>query len=64
LKKYLTDATTRGKVAIESNDINNELEVDNKRLRDEVRNLRLRKNILPQVYKSSTKANTFKMSYS
>jgi predicted nuclease with TOPRIM domain len=28
------------------------------------RNLRLRKNILPQVYKSSTKANTFKMSYS
>jgi hypothetical protein len=28
------------------------------------RNLRLRNNILPQVYKSSTKANTFKMSYS
>jgi hypothetical protein len=29
LKKYLIDATTRGKVAIESNDINNELAVDN-----------------------------------
>jgi hypothetical protein len=35
--KYLTDATTRGKVAIESNDINNELAVDNERLRDEVK---------------------------
>jgi hypothetical protein len=58
LKKYLTDATTRRKVAIESNDINNELAVDDER------NLRLRKNISPQVYKSSTKANTFKMSYS
>jgi hypothetical protein len=29
LKKYLTDATTRGKVAIENNDFNNELAVDN-----------------------------------
>jgi regulator of replication initiation timing len=27
LKKYLTDATTSGKVAIESNDVNNELAV-------------------------------------
>ena len=43
LKKYLTDATTRGKVAIESNDINNELAVDNERLRDEVKKLKIEK---------------------
>jgi hypothetical protein len=29
LKRYLTDATTKGKVAIENNDFNNELAVDN-----------------------------------
>jgi chromosome segregation ATPase len=40
LKRYLTDATTRGKVAIESNDINNELAVDNERLRNEVKKLK------------------------
>jgi chromosome segregation ATPase len=40
LKRYLTDATTRAKVAIESNDINNELAVDNERLRDEVKKLK------------------------
>jgi hypothetical protein len=39
----LTDATTRGKVAIESNDINNELAVDNERLRDEVKKLKIEK---------------------
>jgi hypothetical protein len=33
LKIYLTDATTRGKVSIENNDFNNELAVDNERLR-------------------------------
>jgi hypothetical protein len=33
LKRYLTNATTKGKVDIESNDINNELAVDNERLR-------------------------------
>jgi hypothetical protein len=43
LKKYLTDATTRGKVAIERNDINNELAVDNERLRDEVKKLKIEK---------------------
>jgi regulator of replication initiation timing len=43
LKKYLTDATTREKVAIESNDVNNELAVDNERLRDEVKKLKLEK---------------------
>jgi hypothetical protein len=43
LKKYLTDATTRGKVVIESNDINNELAVDNERLRDEVKKLKIEK---------------------
>jgi hypothetical protein len=37
LKRYLTDATTRGKVVIESNDINNELVEDNERLRNEVK---------------------------
>jgi hypothetical protein len=32
LKKYLTDVTTKGKIAIESNDVNNGLAVDNERL--------------------------------
>jgi hypothetical protein len=41
LKRYLTDATTREKVAIESNDINNELAVDNERLRNEVKKLKI-----------------------
>jgi hypothetical protein len=35
LKRYLTDATTRGNVAIENNDFNNELAVDNERLKSE-----------------------------
>jgi regulator of replication initiation timing len=43
LKKYLAEATTRGKVVIESNDINNELIVDNERLRDEVKELKIGK---------------------
>jgi hypothetical protein len=43
LKKYLIDATTRGKVGIESNDINNELGVDDERLRDEVKKLKIEK---------------------
>jgi hypothetical protein len=43
LKKYLTDATTREKVAIESNDVSNELAVDNERLRDEVKKLKIEK---------------------
>jgi chromosome segregation ATPase len=34
LKKYLTDVTTKGKFAIESNDFNNELVLDNERLRE------------------------------
>jgi hypothetical protein len=40
LKRYLTDATTRGKVAIENNDFNNELAVDNERLKNEVKKLK------------------------
>ena len=40
LKNYLTDATTRGKVAIENNDFNNELAVDNQRLKNEVKKLK------------------------
>jgi hypothetical protein len=43
LKKHLTYATTRGKVAIESNDINNELALDNERLRNEVKKLKIKK---------------------
>jgi hypothetical protein len=65
LKRYLTNATTRGKVAIESNDINNVLaEWTMKGLEMKLRNLRMKMNILPHVCKSSTKANTFKMSCS
>ena len=40
LKNYLTDATTRGKVAIENNDFNNELAADNQRLKNEVKKLK------------------------
>jgi hypothetical protein len=40
-KRYLIDATTRGKAVIESNAINNELTVDNERLRDEVKKLKI-----------------------
>jgi hypothetical protein len=40
LKRYLTNATTRGKVAIENNDFNNELAVDNERLKNEVKKLK------------------------
>jgi hypothetical protein len=40
LKRYLTDATTRGKVAIENNDFNNELAVENERLKNEVKKLK------------------------
>jgi chromosome segregation ATPase len=43
LKKYLTDATTKGKIAIQSNDVNNELAVDNERLRNEVKKFKLEK---------------------
>jgi regulator of replication initiation timing len=43
LKKYLTDATTKGKIAIESNDFNNELALDNERLREEIKKLKLEK---------------------
>jgi hypothetical protein len=40
LKRYLTDATTRGNVAIENNEFNNELAVDNERLKNEVKKLK------------------------
>jgi hypothetical protein len=43
LKKYLTDATTKGKFSIESNDVNNELAVDNLMLREEIKKLKLEK---------------------
>jgi hypothetical protein len=43
LKKYLTVATTKGKIALESNDVTNELAVDNERLRDEIKKLKLDK---------------------
>jgi hypothetical protein len=63
LKRYLTDATTRGKVAIAMILIMS-WQWTMKGLEMKSRNLRLRMNILPQVCKSSTKANTFIMSYS
>jgi hypothetical protein len=40
LKRYLTDATTRGKVAIENNDFNNELAVHNERFKNEIKKLK------------------------
>jgi predicted nuclease with TOPRIM domain len=47
LKRYLIDATTREKVAIENNDFNNELAVDNERLRSEVKKLKSENEHLP-----------------
>jgi hypothetical protein len=64
LKRYLTDATTRGKVAMENNNFNNELALDNERLKMRSINLRVKMNILQQVCKSSTRANTSKMNCS
>jgi hypothetical protein len=46
LKKYLTDATTKGKIVIESKDFDNELVHDNERLREEIKNLKLEKDHL------------------
>jgi hypothetical protein len=43
LKKYLTDATTKAKIAIESNDVNNELALDNEMLREDIKKLKLEK---------------------
>jgi hypothetical protein len=40
LKKYLTDATTKGNFFIESKDFYNELVHDNERLREEIKNLK------------------------
>jgi hypothetical protein len=64
LKKYLTDATTKGKIGIESKDFNNELVMDNSGLGKRSRDSSLRKITLPLVCKSSTKANTSKISFS
>jgi predicted nuclease with TOPRIM domain len=46
LKKYLTDATTKGKFAIEIQDLDNELMIDNERLREEIKKLKLEKDHL------------------
>jgi hypothetical protein len=43
LKKYLTDATTKAKIVIESNDVNNELALDNEMLREDIKKLKLEK---------------------
>jgi hypothetical protein len=43
LKKYLIDATTKGKIIIESKYFNNELVLDNERLRKEIKKLKLDK---------------------
>jgi hypothetical protein len=60
----LTNATTRGKVAIESNDINNELEVDNEMLRNEVKKLKIEKEHLAASVQKFNKGQYLKMSYS
>jgi hypothetical protein len=59
LKKYLTDATTRGKVVIESNDVNNELAVDNERLRDDVKKLKIEKEHLATSVQKFNKGQYF-----
>jgi hypothetical protein len=52
LRKYFTDATTKGKIAIESSDSNNELALDNERLREEIKKLKLEKeNLATSVQK-------------
>jgi pantoate kinase len=43
LKNYLTDPTTKEKIVIESNNFNNELALDNERLREEIKKLKLEK---------------------
>jgi hypothetical protein len=64
LKKYLTDATTNGKIAIESKGFNNELVLDNERLREEIKKLKLEKEHLATSVQNSTRVNTSKMSSS
>jgi hypothetical protein len=66
LKKYLTDATTKGKNAIESNDFNNELTVDNERLRNEVKKFKLEKEHLATSLQKFNKGQylQIKVSYS
>jgi hypothetical protein len=65
LKRYLTDATTRGKVAIENNDFNNELAVDNERLRSEVKKLKSEnEHLATSVQKFKKGHNTSKMNCS
>jgi hypothetical protein len=46
LKKYLTNATIKGKIAIERKDFNNELVMDNERLREEIKKLKIEKDHL------------------
>jgi regulator of replication initiation timing len=43
LKKYLTNATIKGEITIESNHFNNELVLDNERLREGIKKLKLEK---------------------
>ena len=64
LKKYLTDATTKGKFAIESKDFNNELVMDNERLREEINKLKLEKDHLATSVQKFNKGQYLKISSS
>jgi hypothetical protein len=64
LKKYLNDATTKGKIDIESNDDNNELAVDNERLKDEIKKLKLEKEHLATSVQKFNKGEYLQMSSS
>ena len=46
LKKYFTDVTTKEKIVIESKDFDNELVIDNRTLREEIKKLKLEKDHL------------------
>jgi regulator of replication initiation timing len=54
LKKYLTEATNKEKVAIESKDFNNELVLNNERLREEMKKFKLEKEHLANTSKMSS----------
>jgi hypothetical protein len=59
LKKYLANATTKGKIAIESNDVNNKLALDNESLREEIKKLKLEKEHLATSVQKFNKGQYF-----
>jgi hypothetical protein len=64
LKKYLTDATTKGKIAIAIKDFNNELVMDNERLKEEIKKLSLEKDHLATSVQKFNKGQYLKISSS